>query len=514
MKPLARQRFPLVVALLLAAGGAVFLACGVVVGIDLPAEACDAAACDEGAPVEESSSADAFVASMDGFISTSDASDAHDASDADVDAKAPLPLLPCDDGGLPGALDPTFGDGGRAYVDPISGFGSAVVIQPDGKVVLGGAGQGTPPERFRMARLTASGGLDIAFGDGGVINTLLQGTGGDLTALAVTGDGRILAGGHRRLDAGNSDDVAVARYRGDGALDGTFGDGGVFAGFGAAGYAHLNSLAVLPDGHVLAAGHLGDALSAGALIAKLNPDGSLDTTFGAGGKVRVDLRSYNTARAMILQPDEKILAVGNCFSMVPTPPSPGLSGLFAVRLNADGSLDPSFGSGGKVVLALGPTTESGATAVALDAAGRIVLGGWTKAFTGKTDFAVFRLTPTGALDSTFGSGGVVSVDFGDSDYIIHGGIYIQPDGKYLAVGRSSQPSGGLDTLVRLLPNGSADLGFGTGGRVVVPNPTGFYVLSGAAAFVGGRATLAGDWTPVVGGVPAGAVRMGASRYCL
>ncbi len=498
-----RVRLVLILVVLLLAGGGLFLACGG--GLD--PDACEGGACDAGVSPEGASSTDASTPSTDG---SSPASDASEASDAGRDAR---PLPPCEDGGLPGALDPTFGDGGVVYIDLGAGVVSgadAVVLQPDGRTVLGGAvASSTSKLRFLLVRLTTTGGLDTSFGDGGIVDTPIPaGTGGGVHALTVTGDGTIVAGGLVLLTALSSD-FAIARYSPGGVLDRTFGDGGIaFAGIGPPESLRLASIAVLPDGSILAAGDAETLAphSSDLVIAKLSPNGSLDTTFGASGKARIDIRPVDSGGAMVPQPDGKILVVGS------SAPGGGPADPSAVRLNADGSFDPSFGAAGKVVLAL--PTPSAADTVVLDGAGRIVLGGSTgKSLSG--DFAVFRLTSTGALDSTFGSGGVASADFGANDRVMGGGLYIQADGKYLAAGQTytSSPFTVRDAVARFLPDGAPDLGFGTGGRVVVPDRSDFYVVSSAVAFSGGRATFAGVWRPLWVAPPA-PNWMGVSRHCL
>jgi uncharacterized delta-60 repeat protein len=277
-----------------------------------------------------------------------------------------------------------------------------------------------------------------------------------------------------------------------------------FAGFGPPQHGFVSSIAVLPDGHVLAGGYRGSNLvgSSDYAVARFNPNGSLDGTFGSNGKVMIDIRSsLDGTGAMIAQADGKLLVAGS--STLPTKPS-WPQDLSAVRLNADGSLDPSFGAGGKVVLGL--ATPSRANAVALDGTGRIVLGGTTGS--SNTDFGVFRLTSTGTLDSTFGSGGFVSSDFcGNNDVI--GSLFIQPDGKYLAVGRSpsSIPGVAPSALARYQSDGAPDLGFGPGGKVIAPTPSRFYER--AAAYGGGRVTVAGLLSP--GGFQ---TWMGVTRYVI
>ncbi len=207
-----RLRLVAVIVLFAGAGGGVFLACGAV--SESPSEeACDAGACDGRASSE------------DGSRSGPDAADSA-IRDSGSDARV---LKNCDDGGTPGQLDPTFGDGGVVYVDtdPLRGGVNAVVIQPDGKTVLGGYLSG----RLALVRLTVPGTLDTTFGDGGIITVSFSTGNQGAQAVALAADGRILAAGYVDVPDAGTDWVA-ARFTPGGALDPTFGDGGVtFASF-------------------------------------------------------------------------------------------------------------------------------------------------------------------------------------------------------------------------------------------------------------------------------------------
>jgi uncharacterized delta-60 repeat protein len=527
---IGRARFVLLVGLLLLAGGGLFLACGAALAPEVSPEGCDGGSCDEGTSPEQGSGSgvDGSVTSQDSSAAAADAAhsgdagrDAADPTDAGGDAMPLVPLLPCEDGGLPGMLDPSFGDGGIVYIQPDPSTGSsadAVVIQPDGKTVLAGTVGGSDGSRFLMVRLTAGGGLDTSFGDGGIVDTpMAAGRNGLLDGVALAGDGHIVTVGHVLPKGGLSSDAesVLARYSAGGALDGTFGDAGLaFVTANPPEHAVLIGVTVLPDGRVLAVGSVGRtaAVSYDYLIVKLDPNGSLDTTFGTGGKVRVDIRSSDGVSALVLQPDGKILVAGSSATVTPTtPPTVGPRDLSAARLNPDGSLDPSFGSGGKVVHGL--ASEIQPRAIAVDGAGRIVLGARSPLFA--SDCATVRLTPTGALDATFGSGGVVITDLGGSDKLF--GLRIQADGKYLGAGKTftSGPfTTTRDALVRFLPDGTLDPSFGTSGKLVVPNPTGFNAVSSAATFSGSRATFVGSWARTVGGLPMPYAQAGVSRYCL
>jgi uncharacterized delta-60 repeat protein len=508
MRALSRLRLVLVVGLPLLAVGGAFLACGRASDSEAPPEPCGDGACDASVSPESpegSRSTDAAAAPKDNWAP---------APDAGLDAR---PLAPCGDGALPGALDPSFGDGGLLAIDPgpgrFMGFGAALIL-PDGRTLLGGGIGDFTYTRPMLVRLTSGGVLDPSFGDGGIVETPVPwGKSGGGDSLALTADGRILASGPASPDGGTND-WAIRRYSAGGSLDGTFGDGGfTFVTFGPNGKCWLPSLAVAPDGHILAVGWVGEYGSnpaADYLIVRLDANGSRDPTFGTSGTVRVDISTQDLARATVVQPDGKILVVGSSHPVLPTaPPMFGPEGLSAIRLHPDGSLDPTFGSAGKVVLNL--PTESGARNVAVDSVGRIVIGGWIRDSKDDDHLAVFRLTSTGALDTTFGTGGVVSANLGADSVAVDDGLYIQPDGKYLLTGVIFPGVGTRDALVRFLPDGAPDPGFGTGGGVVVPNPPAFRVRSVAAAFGGDRAVLVATWNPNF--VPA-QMWAGASRYCL
>ena len=487
-----RLRLVAVIVLFAGAGGGVFLACGAV--SESPSEeACDAGACDGRASSE------------DGSRSGPDAADSA-IRDSGSDARV---LKNCDDGGTPGQLDPTFGDGGVVYVDtdPLRGGVNAVVIQPDGKTVLGGYLSG----RLALVRLTVPGTLDTTFGDGGIITVSFSTGNQGAQAVALAADGRILAAGYVDVPDAGTDWVA-ARFTPGGALDPTFGDGGVtFASFPQPDKGFVASVAVLPDGHVLVAGDRGKASLPATLetgdwaVVKFKPDGSLEPAFGSSGRVKLDIRSsYDILGAMAVQPDGKIVLVGSSGRDA----GAGPEDVSAARINPDGSLDPSFGAGGKFWAGL--TTPSHAHAVAPDGAGRIILGGYAYAVWADLDFALFRLTSAGAVDATFGSGGTVRVDVdGESDTV--GGLFIQPDGKYVTAGTSSSPSNPT-ALLRVRSDGTLDPEFGVAGRVLGTPVSGFKsVHPRGFAFSRDRATVGGWWYREP---PFPLYWMGVARYCL
>jgi uncharacterized delta-60 repeat protein len=363
-------------------------------------------------------------------------------------------------GRRPGDLDPTFGSGGKVTTDFAGGSDVAigVALQPDGKIVA--AGSATPKATifsdFALARYNSDGSMDATFGSAGKVTTDFGGDGDRADSVALQLDGKIVAAGTTSTPGvGGFSHFALARYNSDGSLDATFGSGGkVITDFGGG----AEAVALQPDGKIVAAG----SASPGATIffdfalARYNPDGSLDATFGSGGKVTTEFTGgSDRASAVALQPDGKIVAAGTAFT--------GTSYNVALaRYKPDGSLDATFGSGGKVTTEFTGNFDQ-ANAVALQPNGKIVAAGNTGAGTSH-DFALARYNPDGSLDATFGSGGKVTTDFtGGSDQAT--ALSLQPNGKIVAAGTASTGTILEFALVRYKKHGGLDPSFGSGGKV-------------------------------------------------
>src|SRR5262249_54426305 len=199
-------------------------------------------------------------------------------------------------------------------------------------------------------------------------------------------------------------------------------------------------------------------------VARYNTNGTLDTTFGNGGRVRTDFPGLAAVpSSVVIQPDGKIVVAGGAFPLFTF-----LGNFEVVRYNPNGSLDRSFGSGGIVTT----TFPQGSYAfdVALQPDGKIVAAGtvfvdFIPGEASDTDFALARYNTDGTPDATFGNGGQVSTDFlGMEDDAFS--VLIQPDGKIVAVGSANNPATFYDFAVaRYLSNGTIDTTFGVGGKV-------------------------------------------------
>ncbi|MCX4986104.1 calcium-binding protein [Streptomyces sp. NBC_00572] len=325
--------------------------------------------------------------------------------------------------------------------------------------------------------LAAPGDLDPTFGPDGRVTTPITGyaEGHDIARQA---DGRLVVVGVS--EAG----FALARYNTDGALDTTFsGDGTVTSDFGGGGHT-ANAVAIQPsDGKIVVAGTTEVIAEEGGgccffSVARYNTDGSLDTGFGDGGLVRVEEFGGSADGADVaVQPDGRIVAAGKG----------GGGGFALVRLGTDGSLDPTLGGDGAVVAGFTPTSPQDgggiARGMALQPDGKIVSVGYV----GNTafDIGVARYNADGTLDTSFSGDGMVTADFGGTEF--GNAVAVQPDGKIVAAG-----SGGLGfAALRYNANGTPDAGFATGGRTSVNAPGDGGIAYGLALQQNGKIVLAG-----------------------
>jgi uncharacterized delta-60 repeat protein len=292
-----------------------------------------------------------------------------------------------------GSLDSTFGNNGRVFTD-FSGMtddAKAVAIQSDGKTVAAGLTQTplVPPAsdvNFALARYNSDGSLDSTFGNGGKVVTDISGVNlsDSINDLAIQSDGKFVAAGQtdtvvrEEVDPESGQtvrivriDFAIARFNVDGSLDSGFGSGGktaVQVGDTPDAPSIANAVAIQPDGKILAAG-IGDGFG----VVRLNVDGSLDSSFGDGGKVNTTFvrARGDRANAVMVAPGGKIIVAGRVDAQIGTD--------FGIaRYERDGTLDSSFGDGGKVMTDFADLRNDDATSVARAIGGRILVGGFTQ----------------------------------------------------------------------------------------------------------------------------------------
>ena len=355
-----------------------------------------------------------------------------------------------------GDLDPTFGSGGKVTTDfnGQSDTAHALAIQSDGKIVAAGYGGGG----LALTRYTITGTLDSSFGTGGKVTTDFPGFSALAYALAIQSDGKIIAAGH--IVTGTIIiDFMLARYNSNGTLDSSFGTGGKvttdFPGFSALAYA----LAIQSDGKIIAAGHIvTGTIIIDFMLARYNSNGTLDSSFGTGGKVTTDFNGgIDEAYALAIQSDGKIVAAGRAFNATGDSTDFGLA-----RYNANGTLDGSFGIGGKVTTDFNGQDDD-ANALAIQSDGKIVAAGFAQnADRTSIYFALARYNANGTLDVGFGSGGTLTNDVNGNAAFAYA-LAIQRDGQIVAAGSARNVTFPSDfALARYTITGTLDVSFGGG----------------------------------------------------
>ncbi|MGI8944761.1 MAG: delta-60 repeat domain-containing protein [Thermoleophilaceae bacterium] len=239
-----------------------------------------------------------------------------------------------------GSLDTTFsGDGIQTTEVTNADYGTAVALQPDGRILIVGAGLRSGLSTFVLARYEPNGSLDASFSGDGKQTTELGTEGAFAAGVALQTDGKIVAVG------GAGGDFAIARYGTDGSLDPGFAsDGTQTIDLGGADSESARDVAVQADGRIVAAGGNGSGGVGDFALARLNSNGSLDTTFSGDATTRTDFSTFDFVSGVALQNDGRIVAAGGSIF------GPSLmSSVFAVaRYHPEGSLDAGFSGDGKV----------------------------------------------------------------------------------------------------------------------------------------------------------------------
>lgn len=325
-----------------------------------------------------------------------------------------------------GDLDDSFNpnDLGFSFGEGFNGAVLSMVIQPDGKYVVSGdftVYNGL--SRNRIIRINPDGSVDNTFNPGTGFN-------GSVTVLALQNDGKILAGGSFTSYNGTGRN-RIIRLNSNGTIDTDFNPGSGFNNT-------VHSLAIQADQKIMVGGQFATYNgNPRAFIARLNPDGSLDTSidFGAGFSASANIRS------IVIQPDNKIL-IGGAFTSYDS----NLANRI-VRINADGSIDNTF--------ITGTGAQNTVEDIKLLPDGRIYLAGSFTNYNGIGRNRIVRIQSNGAIDNTFNPGSGFSSTVNN--------LAIQEDGKILAGGGFTSYNGNTSNrIARILPTGAFDNEFNTG----------------------------------------------------
>lgn len=332
-----------------------------------------------------------------------------------------------------GTIDRDFGSEGKVITD-ISGMDIArdVKVQPDGKIVLAGDSTGgTGGFAFALARYDNKGRLDSGFNGTGKQGIAFPLGTAQAHAIALQDDGKIVIGGEA-FNAQQQYDFGLARVMPTGELDTTFGTGGRAIADVALSQDGLLALTLQKDGKILGAGYGFANGFYHVAVARFEASGVLDTTFGNGGStIIVNGVSHSGAHAIAVQSDGRIVIAGDYVN--------GASrDLVALRLNADGTLDTSFGNGGRVFAGFGATTES-RQGLAIQSDGKIVIAGYGSGAAGSSAFVALRLNGDGTFDTSFDGDGRLVFDFDGANDVARA-VALDRLGNILVTGSVGAPS--------------------------------------------------------------------------
>jgi uncharacterized delta-60 repeat protein len=359
-----------------------------------------------------------------------------------------------------GSPDSTFGSGGRVAIQfgdgsfPLSGA-NALALAPDGKIVVaGGASDSSGIQELVVARFHSDGTPDKSFnGDGAFLAQLgSSGNPSYLNAVAVQPDGKVVVGG-QASDSGGNSRILVGRLTTTGGWDSSFsGDGRIVQQIGkAAGLAEwVSSLAIQPDGRIVAVGQAADSNNQVELLAtRLTTAGSFDSSFSGNGilldQLGLGSSPLSRANSVALQPDGKLVVGGDAT------PANGNGGVMVSRITSGGGFDSSFGTGGVVATQLGTgfNASSSAASVALQSDGSVLAAGFDTDDQGDNQVLLARLSgANGNFDSGFGEGGKFAVQAGSDELPSSQafGVAAQPDGKILFGGVANARGGNTELM--------------------------------------------------------------------
>ncbi|MFW5439425.1 MAG: LamG-like jellyroll fold domain-containing protein, partial [Methylophilaceae bacterium] len=379
---------------------------------------------------------------------------------------------------------PIFGVGDGIVTTPIGSandYAQNVTIQTDGKILVTGQSFNGLDTDFTLTRYNTDGSLDISFGTGGIVNTAIgldNDFGSDVT---VQVDGKILVTGSSYN--GTNYDFALVRYNADGTLDTSFsGDGMLTTAIGLADE-YGRSVTVQADGKIIVGGFTFNGTNNDLALVRYNVDGTLDASFDGDGILTTAVGpGDDLAFSVIVQADGKILLAGNSHNGAN-------DDIMLVRYNTNGTLDASFSVGGILTLDIGGGTDLGDD-ITLQADGKILLTGAGFTSTHR-DLVVVRINTDGTLDASFGTGGIVTTDVG-AGHEYGNDIKVQTNGKIVVSGASNN---GVDwdlMTVRYNADGTLDASFSSDGKVVIPLGPGNDYGIGAAIQSDGKIIVSGQ----------------------
>lgn len=326
-----------------------------------------------------------------------------------------------------GQPDPTFGDTGKVItrLHPLSlNLANTVLLQPDGKILVGGGGNSSAPitlgpeYNLALVRYNTNGSLDTGFGNGGIVETDLGSSVEQIRALVVLNDGSILADGQN----------ALVKYTAAGSLDPSFASGGVLIH-----NLNIYSMLVQPDGKIVSVGYSWDnATGMDFVVLRYLSNGTPDSSFGVNGVVRVDFGSiHDYAYKVHLKANGDLIVTGN--SSV----GDSKNKFAAVCLQSSGAINTAWGSQGLSVALSNQRENFLNGSVMLPGSDKLLLCGLSWGQTSvPTRAIVMRIDSLGQFDYSLNGSGFINVNGINMSHFNH--ILVQPDSKVVVCGSTDQ----------------------------------------------------------------------------
>jgi len=377
-----------------------------------------------------------------------------------------------------GTLDADFGSGGlvKTSFGPDDN-GICVAIAPNQKIIAGGMTyDSTGKTVFAITCMLPNGQPDRNFGRSGKIT---YGFGIDcpfgVKTIAVQPDGYIIAAGTLILyDAGNTPVAQIIRFTPTGDIDPAFHGGGPLL----ISYFEPSSIALQTNGKIV----IGASYKGNMGVLRVNSDGTLDTDFGTSGHVLItgDAKNGGETTSVLVQPDGKIVWAG----------AYDYWDLMVARCNNRGVLDANFGAGGVARITVNTNELCSINAIALDSRNRIITaGGHYSESANKDEILICALKSNGVLDNSFAGNGKMNVSI--TDLCSAKGVAVQSNDQIVAVGMSWHQQQHKWILCRANNDGTLDTNFGSGGKVTTVWPDDFDAAYGVAIQADGKIVVEG-----------------------
>lgn len=390
----------------------------------------------------------------------------------------------------PGTLDPFWGTGSAlgpgkviATLPTANNSANAMVLQPDGKVILAGGCNNS----FCAARHLSDGTLDASFGALGSVVTPVGGASDAANAVVLQSDGKIILAG--TCSNGAVTNFCALRYQPNGTLDTSFNSIGTLGTSLTGSYDKANAAVLQPDGKLVLAGTCGVEPTRDFCAARYLPNGTLDAAFGISGKLILPVGGGDDdAKTVALTPDGKLVLAGRC-------KAGAIFQFCAVRLNSGtGTLDSTFNGTGTLGTFVGDSSVIVTSAIVQPDLKLVLIGACQSNSVG--NFCAVRYDRFGALDQGFGIGGKVITPVGVESSPFASAL--QPDGKLLLAGGCNDGTRSIFCALRYHSNASLDTSFnniGTLGTAVAAQsdeavavavqPDGKFILAGSC-YAGGH----------------------------